>query len=485
MLSAELEQAIRQALDDATERGHEFSGLEHLLLALMGDEKTAEVIKHCGGSVKRLQDKLEEFLEKEIEPLPEDQRDRAQPTLGFARVVQRAVNHVIGAGKSEANGPNALVALYSEPDSHAVAFLKEEGITRLDVVSYISHGISKLLPAKTPNTGGQGSRRQQPAQEDEAEEAPADPLAAYAVNLNERARAGEIDPLIGRAREVERALHVLARRRKNNPLFVGDAGVGKTAIVEGLARRIELGEAPAALRGAVIYALDMGAMVAGTRYRGDFEERFKAVIKRAAGEGQRDRLHRRAAHHRRRGRGVGRRHGRVEPDQAGAGGGQAALHRHHHAQGVPQLHREGPRARAALPDDRGRGAEHRRDGQGPAGAALALRGVPRRHLHRQVAAHRGRAVVALPARPQAARQGDRSDRRGGRRAEAQGTAQEPAPAPRDQQGDRDGRRDHGAHPAQAGRRRRSRAAARTSKPSSRPRSSARTAPSSAWRRPSR
>ena len=278
MLSAELEQAIRQALDDATERGHEFSGLEHLLLALMGDEKTAEVIKHCGGSVKRLQDKLEEFLEKEIKPLPEDQRDRAQPTLGFARVVQRAVNHVIGAGKSEANGPNALVALYSEPDSHAVAFLKEEGITRLDVVSYISHGISKLLPAKTPNTGGQGSRRQQPSQEDEGEEAPADPLAAYAVNLNERARAGEIDPLIGRAREVERALHVLARRRKNNPLFVGDAGVGKTAIVEGLARRIELGEAPEAIRGAEIYALDMGAMVAGTRYRGDFEERFKAVI---------------------------------------------------------------------------------------------------------------------------------------------------------------------------------------------------------------
>ena len=279
MLSAELEQAIRRALDDATERGHEFSGLEHLLLALLGDEKTAEVIKHCGGSVKRLQDKLEEFLSKEIAPLPEDQRDRAQPTLGFARVVQRAVNHVIGAGKSEANGPNALVALYSEPDSHAVAFLKEEGISRLDVVSYISHGISKLLPAKTSNSGGQGARRQPPKDEDETDEAPADPLAAYAVNLNERARAGEIDPLIGRAREVERALHVLARRRKNNPLFVGDAGVGKTAIVEGLARRIELGEAPEAIRGSEIYALDMGAMVAGTRYRGDFEERFKAVIR--------------------------------------------------------------------------------------------------------------------------------------------------------------------------------------------------------------
>jgi ATP-dependent Clp protease ATP-binding subunit ClpA len=279
MLSAELEQAIRHALDDATERGHEFSGLEHLLLALLGDEKTAEVIKQCGGSVKRVQDKLEAFLSKEIAPLPEDQRDRAQPTLGFARVVQRAVNHVIGAGKNEANGPNALVALFSEPDSNAVAFLKEEGISRLDVVSYIAHGISKLVPAKTPSTGGPGARRQPQKDDDEGEEPSADPLAAYAVNLNERARAGEIDPLIGRAREVERALHVLARRRKNNPLFVGEAGVGKTAIVEGLARRIELGEAPEALRGSEIYALDMGAMVAGTRYRGDFEERFKAVIR--------------------------------------------------------------------------------------------------------------------------------------------------------------------------------------------------------------
>jgi ATP-dependent Clp protease ATP-binding subunit ClpA len=280
MLSPELESAIRRALDDATRRGHEFSSLEHLLLALMGDEKTAEVVKHCGGSVPRLVSKLEAFLDKEVAPLPEEQRERAQPTLGFARVVQRAVNHVLGAGRSEANGANVLVALMSEADSHAVTFLKEEGITRLDVVSYISHGISKLLPAKTSSTGGGGGARQ-PA-DDEADEPPVDPLEAFAVNLNERARAGEIDPLIGRAREVERALHVLARRRKNNPLFVGDAGVGKTAIVEGLARRIELGEAPEALRGATIYALDMGAMVAGTRYRGDFEERFKSVLRALA-----------------------------------------------------------------------------------------------------------------------------------------------------------------------------------------------------------
>jgi ATP-dependent Clp protease ATP-binding subunit ClpA len=278
MLTPELEAAIRQALDDATQRGHEFSGLEHLLLALLKDEKTAEVVKHCGGSVTRLNGKLETFLDTEIKALPVEDRERAQPTLAFARVIQRAVNHVLGAGKTQASGPNVLVALFAEPESHAVAFLKDEGIGRLDVVSYISHGISKLLPAKT---GVPGDGESGPADED-AEEAPADPLAAFAVNLNERARAGEIDPLIGRGPQIERALHVLARRRKNNPLFVGDAGVGKTAIVEGLARRIELGEAPAALAGATIYALDMGAMVAGTRYRGDFEERFKSVLRALA-----------------------------------------------------------------------------------------------------------------------------------------------------------------------------------------------------------
>src|SRR6266404_4169812 len=160
MLSEELETAIRQALDDATKRGHEFSGLEHLLLALMGDEKTADVVKHCGGSVKRVTQKLESFLTTKITVVPEDERERAQPTLGFARVVQRAVNHIIGAGKSEANGANVLVAMFAEPDSHAVTFLKEEGITRLDVISYISHGISKLLPAKTSGGAGQGGARQ-------------------------------------------------------------------------------------------------------------------------------------------------------------------------------------------------------------------------------------------------------------------------------------------------------------------------------------
>ncbi len=276
MLSPELEKVIRAALEDASQRGHEFSSLEHLLLALLDDARTAEVIKSCGGDLARVRAKLEKFLDEEVETLDEEDRERAQPTLGFARVVQRAVNHVVGAGKEQATGPNVLVAMFGEPESHAIHFLKEEGISRLDIVSYISHGISKLLPAKPGSPGGGSGPA---ASGDEGGEVPADPLAAYAVNLNERARAGQIDPLIGRGVELERALHVLARRRKNSPLFIGDAGVGKTAIVEGLARRIELGEAPVALNGTVIYALDMGALVAGTRYRGDFEERFKAVMK--------------------------------------------------------------------------------------------------------------------------------------------------------------------------------------------------------------
>ena len=279
MLSPELESAIRRALDDATGRGHEFSGLEHLLLALLADDKTAEVVKHCGGSVKRLSEKLEDYLSTSLQAVPEDERDRAQPSLGFARVVQRAVNHVLGAGKAEATGANVLVAMFAEPESHAVTFLKEEGISRLDIVSYISHGVSKLLPAKSPSARPTSDAGESADTAEDGEGQPADPLAAFAVNLNERARAGDIDPLIGRATQLDRALHVLSRRRKNNPLFIGDAGVGKTAIVEGLARSIERGEAPASLKDAVIYALDMGAMVAGTRYRGDFEERFKGVMK--------------------------------------------------------------------------------------------------------------------------------------------------------------------------------------------------------------
>jgi ATP-dependent Clp protease ATP-binding subunit ClpA len=296
MLSRELEQAVRRALGDATRRRHEFSGLEHLLLALLDDGKTADVIKHCGGALPRVRAKLEKFLATAIPavPAPEapaqdggsraqdgeaqgesEEPFHAQPSLGFLRVIQNAVNHIIGAGRSQVHGAHVLVAMYAERDCHAVHFLKEEGISRLDILSFISHGTAKLLPGQQdlpPDAA--------PASDDDEEGAPAkDPLTAYAVNLNERARRGEIDPLVGRQKEVERALHVLARRRKNNPLFVGDPGVGKTAIVEGMAARIEAGEAPKALLGTTIFSLDMGAILAGTRYRGDFEERFKAVLR--------------------------------------------------------------------------------------------------------------------------------------------------------------------------------------------------------------
>ena len=228
MLSPDLEKVIRRALDDATRRQHEFSGLEHLLLALLDDDKTADVILQCGGSVPRVRDKLQKFLDSEIKPVGLEEDERAQPTLGFARVVQRAVNHVVGAGKAEAGGPNVLVAMFSEPESHAVHFLKEEGITRLDVVSFISHGISKLMP--TRQLPGAGGSSPSPASED-GDEPVKDPLEAFAVNLNERARAGHIDPLIGRLPEVERALHVLARRRDQplgNVVFGAAVGAGQT-----------------------------------------------------------------------------------------------------------------------------------------------------------------------------------------------------------------------------------------------------------------
>jgi ATP-dependent Clp protease ATP-binding subunit ClpA len=289
MLSADLELAIRQALEDATDRGHEFSGLEHLLLALLDDKKTDKTIEGCGGKVPRVRRKLEEFLDGSLPKLSEGEpgadaegEAHAQPTLGFARVIQRAINHIFGAGRTEVQGPHVLVAMFDESDSHAVHFLMEEGINRLDLVSYISHGDAKALP---PKAGPAGALPGTADEDEPGDEAGKDPLETYAVNLNQRARKGLIDPLIGRQTEVDRALHILARRRKNNPLFVGDAGVGKTAIVEGMAARIEAGEVAPALRGIEIYALDMGSLVAGTRYRGDFEERFKGVLRAAEAKG--------------------------------------------------------------------------------------------------------------------------------------------------------------------------------------------------------
>src|SRR5918996_1993060 len=272
MISKELEATLNFALKEAKNRRHEYVSLEHLLYALLRDKDGKAAIVACGGDVDRLNKSLEEFFNGQLETLPEGLNQEPQQTLSFHRVLQRAVIHAQSAEKKEITGGNLLIAMFREPDSYAVYLLEEQGITRFDVVNYISHGISKIP------TGEEGS---QPEEEQGDEERPAqrlNPLEAFTVNLVNRAAQGNIDPLIGRNDEIERTIHVLCRRRKNNPIYVGDPGVGKTALAEGLALKIHRGEVPDALKDAVIYALDMGALLAGTRFRGDFEARLKGVL---------------------------------------------------------------------------------------------------------------------------------------------------------------------------------------------------------------
>ncbi|MFQ5958900.1 MAG: Clp protease N-terminal domain-containing protein, partial [Alphaproteobacteria bacterium] len=275
MLSPNLEQSLHRALALANERRHEYATLEHLLLALTEDQDAVAVLRACGVDLDELRDALEEYLNVELQGLVIDALTDAKPTAGFQRVLQRAAMHVQSSGRSEVTGANVLVALFSERESHAVYFLQQHEMSRLDAVSYISHGISKV-------SGQEETRRVRGADAEEEERVVGDgaeALNAYCVDLNKKAAAGKIDPLVGRENEVERTIQVLCRRTKNNPLYVGDAGVGKTAIAEGLARRITRGEVPDVLLDATIFQLDMGALLAGTRYRGDFEERIKAVIK--------------------------------------------------------------------------------------------------------------------------------------------------------------------------------------------------------------
>ena len=276
MLSAELEKTLHRALALASERKHELATLEHLLLALCDDLDAVAVLKACGVDVERLRQDLTSFVENELDNLAGESGEDAAPTTGFQRVLQRAVLHVQSSGRGEATGANVLAALFTERESHAVYFLQEQDMTRLDAVNYISHRI-----AKVPGHGHEGGEISGLDEEmmGEAEvKRGGEALDAYCVNLNAKAENGKIDPLIGREDEVERTIQVLCRRTKNNPLYVGDAGVGKTAIAEGLARRIVEGAVPEVLHGATIFALDMGALLAGTRYRGDFEERVKAVM---------------------------------------------------------------------------------------------------------------------------------------------------------------------------------------------------------------
>ena len=276
MLSPDLEKSLRRALAMASERRHEFATLEHLLLALTGDSDAVAVLKACGVDIERLTGDLEGFLEEGLDGLAGETPVEARPTTGFQRVIQRAVLHVQSSGRAEVTGANVLVAIFSESESHAVYFLQRQDMSRYDAVNYISHRIAKVPGGAAP--GGPVPD----ADEDGAEETVAkegtSALEAWCVNLNAKAEAGRIDPLIGRDGEVERTIQVLCRRTKNNPLYVGDAGVGKTALAEGLARRIVGDEVPQVLADAVIFALDMGMLLAGTRYRGDFEERIKAVL---------------------------------------------------------------------------------------------------------------------------------------------------------------------------------------------------------------
>jgi len=276
-ISRELEISLTLAVNEAKRRRHEFLCLEHVLHALTFDETVADVIRHCGGDIKALQRDLEKFFKENLEPLPEETGEvDPQQTLGFQRVLQRAAVHVQSNGKDVIEGRNLLVALFREEKSHALYLLQKQGISRLDVLNYISHGISKMPVEEEEEAASHADGG--PAEDEDDPRPVRKPLEAFTANLVQRAKEGLIDPLIGRENELERTIHVLCRRRKNNPVYVGDSGVGKTAIVDGLALRIAKGEIPDVLKSATIYSLDMGAVLAGTKFRGQFEERLKAVL---------------------------------------------------------------------------------------------------------------------------------------------------------------------------------------------------------------
>ncbi|HOL65579.1 MAG TPA: Clp protease N-terminal domain-containing protein, partial [Accumulibacter sp.] len=271
MIAQELEVSLHMAFVDARQKRHEFITVEHLLLALVDNPSAAEALRACGAQIEQLRNDLIRFIAEHTPTVAGEDEIDTQPTLGFQRVIQRAILHVQSSGRKEVNGANVLVAIFGEKDSHAVYYLQKQGVTRLDVVNFISHGISKI-PQNNQRAETEGDV-------DGDQPGAAGPLDSYTINLNALALQGKIDPLIGRDRELERVIQTLCRRRKNNPLLVGEAGVGKTAIAEGLARRIVESEIPEVLAKANVYCLDMGSLLAGTKYRGDFEQRLKAVLK--------------------------------------------------------------------------------------------------------------------------------------------------------------------------------------------------------------
>src|ERR1700687_3296516 len=276
--SRSLEQSLHRALALANERHHEYATLEHLLLALIDDQDAAAVMRACNVDLDKLRRSLTAYLESELENLVSDGNEDSKPTAGFQRVIQRAVIHVQSSGREEVTGANVLVAIFAERESHAAYFLQEQDMTRYDAVNYISHGIAKR-PGMSESRPVRGADEENDAKSGDEQKKKGDALDAYCINLNKKARDGKIDPLIGREAEINRTIQVLCRRQKNNPLLVGEPGVGKTAIAEGLAHKIINGAVPEVLANATVFALDMGALLAGTRYRGDFEERLKQVVK--------------------------------------------------------------------------------------------------------------------------------------------------------------------------------------------------------------
>ena len=412
-ISRALEQAFSLAVNEARRRRHEFLSIEHIFFALLHDVQIVDILKHCGGDVATLKSEMERYLDHKVECLPEGVDKTLQQTLGFQRVVQRAAAHVQSAGKEEIDVENILVALFREPESHAAFLLAQQGVTRLDVVSYLSHGISKTRqPSDAREGGGE-------AEESEADEAGAmrptvKPLQAFTVNLVELAAQGKIDPLIGRDKEIERTIRVLCRRRKNNPVFVGDAGVGKTALAEGLALKVHRGEVPDKLKGLNVYSLDMGALLAGTQFRGDFEQRLKDVLGALKKEPGAilfiDEIH------------------TVVGAGATSGGSMDASNILKPALASGELRCIGSTTyheyKSYFERDRALARRFQKieiaeptideTHQILKGPQVALRGAPRRHLHRQRAARGGRARRQAHQRPVPARQGDRRDRRGRR-----------------------------------------------------------------------
>ena len=447
----ELEHSLHNALAEASRRHHEYATLEHLLLALTADAHASAVMKACTVDVDDLAAKVTTYLDTELGALKADASVEPSPTAGFQRVVQRAILHVQSSGREEVTGANVLVALFSERESHAVFFLQQQDMTRLDAVSFISHGIAKTGPGETRAIKGSTG----PEKEEEAKEQPQkqsgkaeSALKQFTVNLNDKAKKGKVDPLIGRHAEVDRTIQILCRRSKNNPLYVGDPGVGKTAIAEGLARKIVEGSVPDVLKPAVIYSLDMGALLAGTRYRGDFEERLKNVVSELEKLPHAvlfiDEIH------------------TVIGAGATSGGAMDASNLLKPALSSGAIRCIGSTTykefRNHFEKDRALLRRFQKiDVNEPSvedsvkilmGLQVELRAPPSPQVHARRDQGGGRTVGPLHQRPQAARQGDRRDRRNRRVADA--AAREPSQEGDRGQGGRGGDRHHGAHPPEVG-----------------------------------